>query len=342
MKDMDSAVLPETGDMSAKDWMRVLAKYRQPNMTRSIFEVFVTFAPFVGLWVLAWWTTFYSLWLTAGVCLVAGGFLVRLFMLQHDCGHGSLFSNKLANDWVGRVIGVFTLTPYDVWRRSHSIHHGASGNLEKRGTGDIHTMTVEEYRASSTMGKIMYRLYRHPITLFFIGPIYVFGFENRLPFGYFKDGIKYWISAMGTNAGIVAVSAILIYFMGFKAFAFVFCLSTFFAAAMGIWLFYVQHQFEETHWDQPEDWDVHDAALYGSSHYVLPGPLRWMTGNIGVHHVHHLYARIPFYRLSEVIKDHPVLAEMKRLTLWESFSCVNLHLWDEKSRRMVRFAEARI
>lgn len=342
MKDVEQADVSPNENTPARDWIKILAKYRQPNLTRSIFEVLVTFAPFVGLWVLAWWTTTISYWLTFGVCIVGGAFLLRLFIIQHDCGHGALFSNKSANDWVGRVIGVFTLTPYDVWRRSHSMHHSSSGNLKKQGVGDITTLTVNEYNARSTFGRLMYRIYRSPIILFFIGPIYVFGLEHRLPLGYFKDGAKYWISAMATNAGTLVLSALLIYFMGLKAFAVVFCLTSFFAAALGIWLFYVQHQFEETYWDKPEDWDMHESALYGSSHYVLPKPLRWVTGNIGVHHVHHLYSRIPFYRLTEVITDHPVLAETKRLTLWESFACINLHLWDESKRRMVGFSEARI
>ena len=341
MKDFDQAEASPNESTPARDWIQILAKYRQPNLTRSIFEVFITFAPFAALWVLAWWTTTISYWLTFGVCFVGGGFLLRLFIIQHDCGHGSFFSNKLANDWVGRVLGVFTLTPYDVWRRSHSMHHSSSGNLKKRGIGDITTLTVNEYNARSTFGRFTYRIYRNPVVLFLVGPIYVFGLENRLPLGYFKEGAKYWISAMGTNAGTLVLSALLIYFMGFKAFALVFCLTSFFAAAIGIWLFYVQHQFEETYWDMPKEWDMHESALYGSSHYVLPTPLRWITGNIGVHHVHHLYSRIPFYRLSEVITDHPVLADTKRLTFWESLSCINLHLWDESKRRMVRFSEAR-
>lgn len=342
MENLNQAEVPQDEKMTARDWIKILANYRQPNLTRSIFEVFVTFASFAGLWVLAWWTTTISYWLTIGVCIIGGGFLVRLFIIQHDCGHGSFFSKKSTNDWVGRVLGVFTLTPYDVWRRSHSMHHSTSGNLKKRGIGDITTLTVKEYNARSKFGRFMYRLYRNPIILFLIGPIYVFGLENRLPVGYFKEGAKYWISAMGTNAGTLVLSALLIYFMGFKAFAVVFGLTSFVAAALGIWLFYVQHQFEDTYWHMPADWDMHDSALYGSSHYVLPTPLRWVTGNIGVHHVHHLYSRIPFYRLTEVISDHPVLAETKRLTLWESFSCINLHLWDESKRRMVRFSEARI
>lgn len=342
MNDMSGEISAKETAAPARDWIRVLAKYRQPTVRRSVFEILYTAIPFIGLWVLAWLSWQVSIWLTFALCVVASGFLMRLFVIQHDCGHGSFFENRTANDWVGRVLGVFTLTPYDVWRRSHSIHHSASGNLEKRGTGDIHTLTVREYLAKTKFQRFVYRMYRNPVTLFLIGPIYVFGFENRIPLGYFKDGWKFWVSSMGTNAGILVLAAILIYLIGFWPFAFIFGLTSFFGAAFGVWLFYVQHQFEETHWDQPEDWDVHDAALYGSSHYVLPTPLRWITGNIGVHHVHHLYSRIPFYRLSEVIRDHPKLGDMKRLTFLESLKCINLHLWDEDNRRMVGFAYARV
>lgn len=324
----------------SKDWLRVLAQYRTPSTWRSVFELAVTGTGFFGCWALAWASMSISYILTGLLCFIGGGFLVRLFTIQHDCGHGSLFASRVANDWVGRVIGVLTLTPYTLWRRSHSIHHSASGNLEKRGVGDIYTMTVQEYKASSKREQFMYRLYRSPLTLFVIGPIYIFGIQQRLPVGFMKDGAKYWISSLGTSVMMLLVYASLIYLIGFWQFFTIFAITSFTAAAAGMWLFYVQHQFEETQWDMPEDWDMHDAALHGSSHYVLPQPLQWITGNIGVHHVHHLYSRIPFYRLTEVIKDHPILGEMKRLTIMESFKSVNLHLWDEAERRLITFKEA--
>lgn len=331
-----------TLDMPARNWMRVLAAYRQPILSRSLFEFAVTLGPFILLWSLAWWSISISYFLTGVLCVVAGAFLVRLFMIQHDCGHGAFFNNRTANDWVGRALGVLTLTPYDVWRRSHSIHHSGAGNLEKRGLGDIHTLTVNEYYAGSWLQRLHYRMYRHPVTLFLIGPIYIFGLQNRLPIGAMKAGSKYWVSTMGTNLVGMAIATVLIYFMGLMPFLVVFLSTSFVASAIGVWLFYVQHQFDETHWDQPEDWDLHDAALYGSSHYDLPEPLRWMTGNIGVHHVHHLYSRIPFYRLSEVLRDYPVLGDVRRLTLWQSFACARLHLWDEQRRRLVSYRQARI
>lgn len=342
MNDMSGLHAQKAQETATKDWLRVLAKYRQPSMWRSIFELAVTLAGFVACWVLAWASISFSYFLTGLLGVLGGGFLVRLFTLQHDCGHGSLFASRTVNDWVGRCLGILTLTPYALWRRTHSIHHAGSGNLEKRGVGDIHTMTVDEYKAETKLGRLIYRLYRNPVTIFVIGPIYIFGIQQRLPVGFMKAGIKYWISTMGTTAMMLTTYAVLILLIGFWQFFAIFAITSFTAAAAGMWLFYVQHQFEETHWDQPEEWDMHDAALYGSSHYVLPQPLQWISGNIGIHHVHHLYSRIPFYRLPEVLRDHPILGDIKRLTFWESLKCANLHLWDESQRRLVRFREVRI
>ena len=331
--------MPKTAD--ARDWVNILARYRTPNQLRSAFELGITIAAFFGLWAAAWYALSISYWLAAAIAVVNGGFLLRLFIIQHDCGHSAFFNNRHVGDWIGRALGVLTLTPYDVWKRTHSIHHSASGNLDKRGMGDVHTLTVEEYRQKSFWGRFGYRLYRHPVVLFGLGPTYLFMLQNRLPIGLMKSGVKYWISAMGTNAGIALGLALVIWFGGLMPFLLVFLPTSLIAASVGVWLFYVQHQFEDTHWDHNSDWQLHDAALHGSSHYVLPGVLRWLTGNIGVHHVHHLYARIPFYRLTEVLRDYPVLAEAQRLGLIESFACVKLQLWDERQRRLLSYAEAR-
>ncbi len=328
-----------TGAPPAKDWIRILAKYRQPDPWRSAFELAVTIGPFVLLWALAWGSLSISYWLTIAISLVNGAFLLRLFTIQHDCGHGAFFENRSVNDWLGRVLGVLTLTPYDVWRQSHSLHHSASGNLERRGIGDVHTLTVSEYRALSPFGRVTYRLYRNPVILFGFGPGYLFFIQNRLPLG-FTNKAKYWVSAMGTNAGILGLLGTMIYFGGLLPVLLIFLPTTLLAATAGVWLFYVQHQFETTHWESECDWQVHEAALEGSSHYVLPRVLQWLTANIGVHHVHHLYSRIPFYRLPEVVRDHPVLAEQNRLTIRESLKTVRLKLWDDTARRLVSFADA--
>ena len=324
----------------ARDWVSILAQYREPNLWRSLFELGISFGPFLALWALAWWSMSVSYWLTFGFAVLASGFLLRLFIIQHDCGHGAFFSNRTFSDWVGRVLGVMTLTPYDVWRRSHSIHHSASGDLERRGMGDVHTLTLSEYRALSLFGRLMYRLYRHPLTLFVFGPGYLFFLQNRVPLGLMGEA-RYWVSAGSTNLAIATILAAIWYFGGFMAIVLIFLPSSLIAATAGVWLFYIQHQFEETHWDKRPDWQLHDAALHGSSHYVLPKALQWITGNIGIHHVHHLYSRIPFYRLPQVLRDHTDLAKMNRMTIRQSIACARLHLWDEDSRRLLSFADAR-
>lgn len=334
----------KTGQMpaiqSAKDWVIILAKYREPNAARSWFELGVTVGPFVLLWAAAWWSMGVSYWLTFIISMANAAFLLRLFVIQHDCGHGSFFKNRTLSDWLGRVIGVLTLTPYDVWRRTHSIHHSASGNLEQRGIGDVHTMTVDEYRALSFLGRWSYRLYRNPIVLFGLGPGWLFLVQNRIPVGLMASA-RYWVSAMVTNAAILAALAAILYFGGFAPILLIFLPTTLLAATAGMWLFYVQHQFEETHWSEGDDWQVHNAALHGSSHYVMPKVLQWLSGNIGIHHVHHLYSRIPFYRLPEVIRDYDGLDDHNRMTIRESFQNARLHLWDERSKRLLSFSQAR-
>ena len=326
---------------SARDWVKVLANYREPNQLRSSFELGVTAVPFFLLWALAWWSLSVSYWLAFAISIGNAAFLLRLFTIQHDCGHGAFFKNRHVSDWVGRALGVLTLTPYDVWRRTHSIHHSGAGNLARRGMGDIHTATVAEYKDMSTRQRLMYRLYRHPVTLFVLGPSYLFLLQNRLPFG-LMNSLQYWISAMGTNIVIVLALGIILYFGGLMPVLLIFLPSTLLAATAGVWLFYVQHQFEETFWEIDEKWQLHDAALHGSSHYVMPKILQWFSANIGIHHVHHLYSRIPFYRLTQVLRDHSELAESNRLTIRESIASARLHLWDENSKRLLSFREAQL
>ncbi len=333
--------LTQPAETTARDWMQALAAYREPELRRSVLELAITGVPLLALWIGAWMALSVSVWLTLALAIPASGFLLRLFMIQHDCGHGAFFRRKAANDWVGRVIGVLTLTPYDVWRRSHAVHHATSGNLEKRGIGDIDLLTVREYRALPSWRRLLYRLYRHPVVMFGLGPAWLFLLQHRLPFGLMRAGWQYWMSAMATNATITVAVATAIYFMGAGPFLLVHLPITLLASSMGVWLFYVQHQFEETFWAEADDWKLHDAALYGSSHYDLPLVLRWFTANIGVHHVHHLYSKIPFYRLQHVLRDYPELAQVRRLTLAQSLACVRFGLWDEAGRRLVSFRAAR-
>lgn len=324
-----------------KDWVQILARYREPSTRRSVAELAVTLGPFFLLWALAWAALSVSPWLSLAIAALNGAFLVRIFVIQHDCGHASYFANRKVQDWVGRCLGVLTLTPYDVWRRTHSIHHSHHGDLDHRGIGDVMTLTVAEYRARSRFGRLMYRLYRHPLVLFLLGPSYIFILQNRVPVGLMTAGWRYWLSAMGTNAVIAIVLGLMVWLGGFMPLLLIYLPTSVIAATIGIWLFYVQHQFEQTHWSQSDDWQLHEAALEGSSHYVLPQPLRWLSANIGIHHVHHLYSRIPFYRLPEVLRDHAELAQAQRLSIRESLRSVRLHLWDEKLQRLMSFAEAR-
>lgn len=321
--------------------MRDLALYREPDGARSVFELAITAVPLVLLWVLIWAALDARYWVGLALAVPAAGFLVRLFMIQHDCGHGSFFRHRLTNDWVGRVIGVVTLTPYDFWRRAHALHHASAGNLDRRGIGDIDTLTVDEFRARTPWRKLLYRLYRHPIVMFGVGPAYLFILRHRFPMGLMRSGWEPWASAMATNAAIAILVAAIIWLVGVGPFLLVQLPITLLAASIGVWLFYVQHQFEDTFWEHDKDWSFHEAALHGSSHYDLPVVVRWFTANIGVHHVHHLSSRIPYYRLPEVLRDRPELGNVGRLTLLQSLKAVRLVLWDEEKRRLVSFAEAR-
>ncbi|MBF9057729.1 fatty acid desaturase [Rhodobacterales bacterium HKCCSP123] len=330
---------PDT-PLDARHLSRVLARYRSPDPARSALELTVTLVPFLATWAVAWWMLSHSIALAVVLALGNAAFLVRLFMIQHDCGHGSFFRSRQLCNWIGRAIGIVTLTPYDVWRETHAIHHATTGNLDRRGVGDLPTLTVAEYRAKGRVGRGLYRFVRHPLFLFGVVPFYSFFLQNRLPVGLMRAGWTYWLSVMATNAAIAAVLTTLLWFDGWEVVAFVFFPTMLLAASAGMWFFYVQHQFEHTFWNREENWNVQDAALGGSSHYDLPQPLRWITGNIGVHHVHHLASRIPFYRLPEVLRDHDALVQSNRVTLHESLSCARLALWDETERRLVTFAEA--
>ena len=335
------APLPRHPAIDPRALLKEVTPFREPRQARSLFELAITAAPFALLWVLIWAALDAGYALGFLLTLPAGGFLLRLFLIQHDCGHGAFFRGRASNDWLGRVLGILTLTPYDYWRRSHAMHHASTGNLDARGVGDVDTLTVAEFNALSPPRRLLYRLYRNPIVLFGIGPAYLFLFRHRLPVGMMRNGWRPWLSALGTNASIAAVAGLLIWAMGLKLFLLVHIPITLVAASLGVWFFYVQHQFERTHWDQAEDWSFHAAALHGSSHYELPPILRWFSANIGVHHVHHLASRIPFYRLPEVLRQVPVLAEISRVTIRESFGAVRLVLWDQEKRRLVTFAEAR-
>jgi omega-6 fatty acid desaturase (delta-12 desaturase) len=327
--------------VSAQSWASRLGPYRQPSDLRAVFEIIITLTAFVASWLAMYWALLVSPWLAILAAFPAAGFMVRVFMLQHDCGHLSMFSSRKLNDWVGRALGVITLTPYDYWRHSHAMHHAGSGNLDRRGMGDIKTLTITEYEALDFKGRLAYRLYRNPFVMFGIGPIYLFVFSHRLPLECFKQGRSSWMSVLVTNLAVAVFAAIIISYVGFWTFLLVHLPIIILGAAAGVWLFYVQHQFDETHWSHNPEWSHENAALHGSSYYDLPKPLMWLTGNIGIHHLHHLSSRIPFYRLPQVLKDFPELKDVGHLTIWESLKCVRLVLWDEANKKLVSFREAR-
>jgi omega-6 fatty acid desaturase (delta-12 desaturase) len=331
-----------TDAKSAAAWSKKLSEYREPKTGRSVLEVVITAVPLLAIWALAWFLHARGFWWAALLLAVpAALFLVRLFLIQHDCGHQAFFADRKANDWVGRIIGVFTLTPYDYWRQTHAIHHATSGNLDRRGLGAIEMLTVAEYKALPWHRRLGYRLYRHPAVMFGLGPAFVFFLMNRLPIGMMRQGWRPWASVLGNTAAVAAGLGGLVWVFGPAPVLIVNAATMLLAATVGVWLFYIQHQFEDAVWSRNGVWKRDEAALAGSSHYDLPPVLRWFTANIGIHHVHHLSSRIPFYRLPKVLQDFPELAPMSRVGLLESFRCARLALWDEAQGRLVSFREAR-
>jgi omega-6 fatty acid desaturase (delta-12 desaturase) len=280
-------------------------------------------------------------WAVLPLAVPAAALLVRLFMIQHDCGHGSFFKSRRANDLLGRTLGVLTLTPYAFWRRSHAIHHATSGNLGRRGIGDITTLTVREYLALPAWRRLLYRIYRHPLVLFGVGPTYLFVCRHRIPRGSPFARRQSWASILGTDAAIAAVLFMLVLTVGTRSFLLGYLPMILLASSMGVWLFYIQHQFVDTYWAAEADWDFHTAALQGSSFYDLPGLLHWLTGYIGFHHIHHLSSKVPNYHLRACFEQNPEFREaVKRVTLLDSLRCPRLALWDEEQHALVPFRDA--
>lgn len=312
-----------------------------PTFSRGLVEVAITIVPYALIWyVMDWAIAHGHLWLYAALLPLAAGFLVRLFIIQHDCGHRAFLPTRRANDWLGRCLGVLTLTPYAHWNRSHALHHATSGNLNRRGVGDIDTLTVSEYRDRSHWLRLRYRIYRSPPIMFFIGPVFVFLLQNRIPTGFFRAGWRHWASTLGTDLSIASVVMLASFWVGLESLLLVQGPIMLLSASVGGWLFYVQHQFENTYWSRGSEWGFREAALDGSSHYDLHPVLHWFTANIGMHHVHHLCSRIPFYRLPQANECLPEINNKSRLTLWQSFKCVKLALWDEESQCLVSFHDA--
>ena len=312
-------------------WRPVVAKYARPDLWRSIWQVVNTLVPYVVLFYLAMRSLEISFWLTLPLSILTAGFMVRTFIIFHDCGHGSFFKSKTANTWMGRITGLLVFTPYYRWAHDHAIHHATAGNLDKRGKGDVYTMTVEEYLAAPWWKKFGYRVMRQPVFMFILGSVIVFIGAQRIPP---KTGKRDIASVWWTNLSMAIFVTGMSLLFGWKAYVVVQLLVTFFGASVGIWLFYVQHNFENVYWARREHWDYFKASIQGSSFYKLPAILNWFTGNIGYHHIHHLSSKIPNYNLQKAFKENPIF-HVKPLTLWASFKSLTLRLYDEQTRKLV-------
>jgi omega-6 fatty acid desaturase (delta-12 desaturase) len=318
-----------------------LAPYARAQDGRAWFQLLSTTALFALNWYLMLRSLAGPYWVTLLLALPAAGFSIRMFIFQHDCGHGSFFQSMRLNHAVGRVLGVLTLMPYWYWRRTHAIHHATSGDLDHRSFGDVEVWTVDEYLGKSRWGRLGYRLYRNPFILIGLGPAYQFLLKHRFPYDIPRAWKREWLSVMGTNLALAAIVVVAWQTIGLAALLKVQLPITLVSGSLGIWLFYIQHQFEDTYWRENPEWEFHRAGIEGSSYYDLPRVLHWFTGNIGYHHIHHLASRIPNYRLAECFREVPELAHVTRLTILGSLRCARLHLWDEQGRRLVSFRQLR-
>lgn len=319
----------------------MLMRYRQPDVARSLWQIVDTAVPLTALWLLMLFFVDRAYGITLLLAVPTAAFLIRLFIIQHDCGHGAFLRSARASNAIGSVIGVFTLTPYDYWRKIHAIHHATSGNLERRGFGDIDTLTVREYLALGRWARLRYRLYRNPLVLFGVGPAFHFIIRHRLPTLVPRSWKRERFSIHATNLALAVTVAAMCVAVGPRSFLLVQLPVTLLASSLGVWLFYVQHQFEDTYWEHEPSWDYVAAGIRGSSYYALPKVLQWLTGNIGLHHIHHLNSRIPNYRLQRAFDENPELQRVTRLTLGHSLRCIFYKLWDEEHRRLVGYGYLR-
>ena len=329
--------MPDQRDQ--RRWNEILGPYKRPDAKKASYQLTSSVIAFVLLWSAMLFSLEWSYGWTLLLAVLAAGMMVRLFIFQHDCGHGSFFRSRAANDAVGFFLGVLTLTPYHYWRRTHAVHHATSGNLDRRELGDVSTLTVAEYQALPLKNRLAYRLYRNAFMLLVIGPVYQFVFKHRFPFDAPRTWKREWVSVMMTNLALVMLVVALGNMVGFSRFLLVQVPITLLAGTAGLWLFYVQHQFEGTYWEREANWNFHEASIRGSSFYDLPAPLRWFTGNIGFHHVHHLSSLIPNYRLRQCMQENPELHDVVRLSLWQSRKCARLKLWDEEHGKLIGFRE---
>jgi acyl-lipid omega-6 desaturase (Delta-12 desaturase) len=319
-------------------WRETLAPYARPRLDRSLIDLATSVVPYLALSFLMYRTLGVSYWLVLLIAIPASGFLVRTFILFHDCSHGSFMASRRANLWLGTVLGLLVYSPFLRWRHDHAIHHATSGDLDRRGGGDVRTLTVSEYRALSPRSRLGYRLFRNPVVMFGIGPIVALLVGPRLVSRSARPRMRR--SVIGTNLALAVLVGALCWLMGWRDYLLVQAPTVLLAGSVGIWLFYVQHQFEDAYWESAEDWTYADAALRGSSYLKLPKVLQFFSGNIGLHHVHHLSARIPNYNLQRAHDENPIFHDVPMLSLADGLRSVRLKLWDEERGSMVTFAEA--
>jgi omega-6 fatty acid desaturase (delta-12 desaturase) len=326
-------------DSRAEPWQRVVARYQRPTLPKSGWQLASTLLPFGACWVSAYRLLDVSRLASLACCVLATGFLLRIYIIQHDCGHGSFFRNARANDVLGSMLGVITLLPYFRWRYDHAVHHAASSNLARRGTGDVWTMTVREYVAAGWRERLKYRLFRNPLVLFGLGPFFLFVVWQRCSYWTRPRCRKERLSVHGTNLALAIAVIVGCHAAGWRAFFAIHGSVTLMGSTIAVWLFYVQHQFEGTYWASPPEWDFRASALRGASWYRLPRVLQWFTGSIGIHHIHHLSPKIPNYELQRCLDENPMFQGATPVTLSSALRCASLRLWDEDRGRLVGWRE---
>ncbi len=328
-------------DIKSNNWARKITAYTTSNHRKAVWQIINTLLPYFLLWSAMVYMVHnqYPYWSVLLLSLVAALFLLRIFIFFHDCCHGSFFKSRRANTILGYITGILTFTPFDAWRRSHNLHHASSGNLDRRGAGDVWTMTVEEYRTSPFLRRAAYRLYRNPLITFGLGPAYLFLISMRFPEK--NAGKKEKRSVLLTNISLLLIILILGFTIGFKTYLMIQVPVILIAGIAGVWLFYVQHQFEPAYWSRGKDWDLMKSALEGSSFYKLPKILQWFTGNIGFHHIHHLRPKVPNYYLEECQNNIEIFQQIKPVTFLKSLKYPFLDLWDEEQQKLVSFHSVR-
>jgi len=325
--------------MNMLSWKQAVTRHQEPVLRKSIWQVINTLIPYLTLCGVMIWSLDVSYWLTLAVAVAAGGFLIRIFIIFHDCGHGSFFRSQRANHFWGFVTGVLTFTPYHQWRQKHALHHATSGDLDRRGTGDIWTLTVQEYFEAPRWKRLAYRLFRNPFVLFVLLPLYLFLIHQRFPSP--AVGRRERLGVHWTNGALLLIAIAMSMTIGIKAYLLIQLPVMMITGTVGLWLFYVQHQFEGVYWKRREHWGFAEAALHGSSFYKLPRILQWFSGNIGFHHIHHLSPRIPNYNLEKCHQADPLFQSVKPITLGSSLRSFTYRLWDEQRGKLIGYRHLR-